>query len=244
MAAVHLLSPGPAPNAPEQASATTPMHVQPWFHQELAALRKLERIIWPQGPRCPHCGATDRIGAVTGKGARPGLKFCCHCRKQFRATIGTIFEGSHVPLHKWLQTCLLLTAGDSGISAHQLHQHLNVTYKTALLMVRRLESLVATAIWEIGQITADEAGGAAPAFGRRRIRWRRRRPGTAAAREFEARRSPDEDSVPWVYPAPPADPAFRAFAAMAREFGCLDDEAAFDAILRRIAHPARMPVAV
>src|SRR5580704_17316306 len=92
--------------------APMPMHSQPYFHQELAALRKLERIVWPNGPVCPHCGATDRIGAVTGKGARPGLKFCCHCRKQFRATIGTMFEGSHVPLHKWFQACFLLTASE------------------------------------------------------------------------------------------------------------------------------------
>ena len=73
--------------------------LEPYFWDEQAAHAKLEEIVWPNGPVCTHCGATDRIGAVTGKGARAGLKFCCRCRKQFRATIGTMFEGSHVPLH-------------------------------------------------------------------------------------------------------------------------------------------------
>jgi transposase-like protein len=239
MASLHLMPRGPMPSPPESAIAILPIFAQSWFHQELAALRKLERIIWPKGPVCPHCGATDRIGSVTGKGARPGLKFCCHCRKQFRATIGTIFEGSHVPLHKWLQTCLLLTASDGGISAHHLHRHLGVTYKTALCMVRRLEPLVGEAMWELTALPAAERGDAeaAPA-GRRRVRWRRR-PAIAGMRRLEP--GEDEDNLPWVYPDPPSDPSFRAFTAMATEMGCIGDEDTFDALLRRIAHPDPVP---
>jgi transposase-like protein len=229
------------PHRPSRATIM-PIYVHPCFHQELPALRKLERVTWPDGPVCPHCGARDRIGAVTGKGARPGLKFCCHCRKQFRATIGTIFEGSHVPLHKWFQAVLLLTGIDGGISAHQLHWHLGVTYKTALCMGRRLEPLILAALAEL---TVMAGTGDPPPLGRRRIRWRRRRvprppaaepvPGAAAAP------AEDEDSVPWVYPAPPANLAYRAFGDMAQDLGCIEDEEVFDGVLRRIAIPA--PVA-
>ncbi|MGH7111563.1 MAG: transposase, partial [Stellaceae bacterium] len=112
---------------------------QPYFWDEQAAHAKLERLVWPDGPICPHCSARERIGAVTGKGARTALKFCCHCRKQFRATMGTMFEGSHVPLHKWFQACFLLTTTHRGISPHQLHLRLEVTNKTALAMVHRIE---------------------------------------------------------------------------------------------------------
>ncbi|HKM69503.1 MAG TPA: IS1595 family transposase, partial [Stellaceae bacterium] len=118
---------------------------RPYFWDEQAAHAKLEEIIWPNGPECPRCGATDRIGAVTGKGARAGLKFCCRCRKQFRATIGTMFEGSHIPLHKWFQAGFLLSAAGNTISAHQLHLRLEVTNKTALGIVHRLALIIQSA---------------------------------------------------------------------------------------------------
>lgn len=227
------------PGWPDRTSDMA-IHSQPYFHQELAALRKLERILWPNGPVCPHCGATDRIGAVTGKGARPGLKFCCHCRKQFRVTIGTMFEGSHVPLHKWFQACLLLTTPVEGISAHQLHRHLGVTYKTALWMVRRLEPVVSAAAADVRPLDAvpDRHGdGTAP--GRRRLRWRRHR--SAAARSPETSVIEADEIVPWAYPAAGPEQTFLAFAELARGLGCLEDEAAFDEVLRRTAR--RVPTA-
>jgi transposase-like protein len=112
---------------------------QPYFWNEQAARAKLEEIVWTGGPVCPYCGATDRSGTVSGKGARAGFKFCCRCRKQFRATIGTLFEGSHIPLHKWFQAGFLLTASDNTIGTHRLHLRLEVTNKTALSMRRRIE---------------------------------------------------------------------------------------------------------
>jgi len=118
---------------------------QRYFWDEEAAHAKLEEIVWPKGPVCVRCGASDRIGAVTGKGARAGLKFCCRCRKQFRATIGTIFEGSHVPLHKWFQACFILSAAETSVTAYQLHLHLEVTNKTALCMLRRLRGRILSA---------------------------------------------------------------------------------------------------
>ena len=128
------------------ASATGLPHLlQPHFRDEAAALARLERVVWPGGPVCPHCGATRRVSPVTGRSARPALRSCGDCRRQFRATIGTVFEGSHVPLHKWLQACVLLSAGPGRVNAHQLHLHLEVAYKTAVSMRRRLDRIAEVA---------------------------------------------------------------------------------------------------
>jgi transposase-like protein len=111
---------------------------KPHFHCEEAAYERLEAIVWPNGPVCPHCGGFDRITVVGGKTARPGLKRCLQCKKQFRATVGTVFESSHVKLHLWFQAAHLLASSKKGISAHQLHRTLKVTYKTAWFMAHRL----------------------------------------------------------------------------------------------------------
>src|SRR6266568_903761 len=108
----------------------------PHFHSEAAAIARLEAIVRPQGPFCPRCGGFDRITPV--KGARPGTRRCGPCKREFRVTVGTIFERSHVPLHKWFQAAHLLASSKKGISAHQLHRTLKVTYKTAWFIEHRL----------------------------------------------------------------------------------------------------------
>ena len=77
-----------------------------------AALAYLEAVLWPDGPACPHCGATDRIYELKGKSTRPGVRKCGHCRKPFTVTVGTVFERSHVPLHKWVQGHRQVDAGE------------------------------------------------------------------------------------------------------------------------------------
>ena len=111
---------------------------EPHFHNEGAAFAKLESIVWPNGPVCPHCKGMERITVVGGKTARAGLRRCGPCRKQFTITVGTLFERSHVPLHKWFQAAHLLASSKKGISAHQLHRTLRVQYKTAWFMEHRL----------------------------------------------------------------------------------------------------------
>jgi transposase-like protein len=116
---------------------------KPHFQNEEAAFAKLEAVLWPNGPVCPHCGGTERIYALQGvkdkKGrVRPGLKKCGHCRKQFTVRVGTVFESSHVPLHKWLQAVHLMCSSKKGISSHQLHRTLMVTYQTAWFMSHRI----------------------------------------------------------------------------------------------------------
>ena len=110
----------------------------PFFHDEKAAYAKLESILWPQGPVCPKCGGMDRITPVQGKTARIGLRYCGHCKRQFRVTVGTVFESGHVPLNLWLQAAHLLCSSKKGFSSHQLHRVLGVTYKTAWFMTHRL----------------------------------------------------------------------------------------------------------
>jgi transposase-like protein len=107
------------------------------FHNEAAAVARLEAIVWPDGrPICPRCNRTDRITAV--KGGRLGLRRCGWCKREFTATVGTVLERSHVKLHLWFQAAHLMASSKKGISAHQLHRTLGVTYKTAWFMEHRL----------------------------------------------------------------------------------------------------------
>jgi len=108
------------------------------FKTEKAARKHLEAVRWPNGPICPHCGVVDNASRIKGKSARPGLWFCGACRKQFSVTVGTVFERSKVPLHKWLLAVHMLTSSKKGMSAHQLHRMLGVTYKTAWFMAHRI----------------------------------------------------------------------------------------------------------
>jgi transposase-like protein len=108
------------------------------FHDEEAAYKFLEALIWPEGPVCPHCGGFDRISKMQGKATRVGLYKCYQCRKQFRVTVGTVFEASHVPVHKWLQAMALMSSSKKGISSNQLHRTLGVSLKTAWFMSHRI----------------------------------------------------------------------------------------------------------
>lgn len=109
----------------------------PIFTDETAAREYLESNRWPHGPVCPHCGSTEPH-KLEGKKHRAGLYQCNDCRQQFSVTVGTVFERSKIPLHKWLSATHLLTSSKKGISAHQLHRMLGVTYKTAWFMVHRI----------------------------------------------------------------------------------------------------------
>lgn len=113
----------------------------PYLHDEEAAFGFLESVLWLDGPVCPHCGCSSRITKVTAnpeKRVRLGLWRCGDCKKQFTAKVGTVFESSNVKLHLWLQAIVLMTASKKGISAHQLHRVLGVTYKTAWFMAHRI----------------------------------------------------------------------------------------------------------
>lgn len=107
-----------------------------YFHDEAAAFAYVESVVWANGMTCPHCGGYDRFYDLSK--TRVGLKKCGQCRKQFTVRVGTVFESSHIPLHKWLQATYLMVSSKKGISAHQLGRVLEITYKSAWFMAHRL----------------------------------------------------------------------------------------------------------
>jgi len=124
---------------------------RPYFHDEAAAFAHVEALLWPQGAVCPQCGTVGghyRLTGVRSKASkknpegveRHGLYKCGakECRKQFTVRIGTIFEETHLPLHKWLQAIHLICSSKKGISANQLHRTLEVTLKTAWFLAHRI----------------------------------------------------------------------------------------------------------
>jgi transposase-like protein len=113
----------------------------PHFHNEEKAREHLEAIRWPNGPVCPHCGCDGRIYPIAARKERKiraGLYKCGDCDGQFTVTVGTVFERSKVPLHKWLAANHLMCASKKGVSAKQLERMLGVTYKTAWFMAHRI----------------------------------------------------------------------------------------------------------
>ncbi len=110
----------------------------PIFNDETAAREYLEASRWPDAVSCPHCGGLDKIKKMEGKSHRPGLFLCGSCRGNFSVTVGTVYERSHIPLHKWLLATHLMSASKKGISAHQLHRMLGITYKSAWFMCHRI----------------------------------------------------------------------------------------------------------
>jgi len=109
------------------------------FQNEEAAFAYVESRLWPQGPVCPFCGATDEhIGELKGKTTRMGLRKCYACNKPFTVRIGTIFEGSHLALHLWLQVIHLMCASKKGISTRQIQRMLQCSMKTAWFLTQRI----------------------------------------------------------------------------------------------------------
>jgi transposase-like protein len=114
---------------------------RPEFHDEAKAFEHLEKVIWNGAPVCPHCGCTGRITKVKAnaeKRIRLGLWRCGDCKKQFTVKVGTVFEHMRLPLNKALQAVYLMTSSKKGISSHQLHRVLEITYKSAWFLAHRI----------------------------------------------------------------------------------------------------------
>ncbi len=110
----------------------------PIFHKETKARQWLEARIWPNGPICPHCGETENVHKLMGKAHRPGLYQCNSCPNQFTVTVGTLFERSKIPLHKWLLATYLLCASKKGVSTRQLSRMMGVSVKSTWFMMHRI----------------------------------------------------------------------------------------------------------
>ena len=141
----------------------------PEFHDEAAAREWLEGARWPTGPFCAQCGSFNVIRMEgmperqkKGKPHRPGSFHCRDCRGQFSVLTGSVMESSHLPLPKWVLAIRLMNASKKGISAHQMHRMLNITYKTAWFMCHRIREAMRetapVALGGAGQVVeADEA---------------------------------------------------------------------------------------
>src|SRR6185437_14640350 len=113
----------------------------PQFTNETAAIAHLEASRWADGVNCPHCGSVN-VHRMAGK-TQAGYFLCNDCRDKFTCRTGTVMERSHIPVHKWLLAIHLLTASKKGMSAHQLHRMLGVTYKSAWFLAHRIREAMA-----------------------------------------------------------------------------------------------------
>ncbi len=154
--------------------------LEPHFTDEDKAREYLEASRWPDGAICPHCGligeaykltpkvkppveieyqTKDEIKKQRVRKPRKGLWKCAGCRKQFTVTVKTIFEDSHIPLHKWLLAIHLLCSSKKGLSAHQLMRMLDIRqYKSAWFMAHRIRYAMTGELPELmtGIVEADE----------------------------------------------------------------------------------------
>lgn len=107
------------------------------FLDEIAAYRLVERVCWPDGPVCPHCGGTRRIGRLRGNSVRAGTYKCYDCRKPFNVRLGTLFENSNIPLCVWMQALYLLAARGTP-RRRDLYPTLGLTERSTTALIRRL----------------------------------------------------------------------------------------------------------
>ncbi len=130
----------------------------PQYRDEDAAREHIEKQRWPEGPECPHCGLVNEATKLSPrngskKGVRKGVWNCRGCRKQFTVTKNSIFEDSHIPLHKWLLAIHLMVSSKKGISAHQLMRNLDLkNYRSAWFLAHRIR-------WAFTQEPLDKMDG-------------------------------------------------------------------------------------
>jgi transposase-like protein len=129
----------------------------PIFTDERKAREHMEAVRWPDGVTCPHCGNLNsariyRIAPNAKAKIRDGLFECQDCHGQFTVQTGTVMESSHVPLNKWVLAYRLMASAKKGISAHQMHRTIGVTYKTAWFMCHRIRE-------SMRDVSGDKLGG-------------------------------------------------------------------------------------
>jgi transposase-like protein len=156
---------------------------QPHFQDPIKARVYLESLRWPHGPVCPHCGSVSKDHyKLDGEAHRDGLYKCKDCREQFTATVGTVFERSKIKLNVWLQAVYLICSSKKGMSAHQMHRILGVTYKTAWFMAHRIREAMKVGGGLLGSggqpVEADETY------------WGNERAGKLAAKKYNRRLPP------------------------------------------------------
>jgi hypothetical protein len=106
------------------------------FRDDESARKFLERVLWPDGPECPHCGVVNHAYRTK----RPGVYRCAEKarRKDFTVTMNTVMQRSHIALHKWLRAFYLMTRSKKSVSANQLCRRLDMAYESAWFMCQRI----------------------------------------------------------------------------------------------------------
>ncbi len=135
----------------------------PIFQDDTKAREWLEKRLWPKGVVCPHCRTIGNATQLKGEAHRIGTYQCneSECREQFTVTVGTVFERSKIPLSKWLMVVFLMSASKKGMSAHQIHRMIDVSYKSTWFMCHRIrEAMKSSATGLLGSgsgiVEADE----------------------------------------------------------------------------------------
>lgn len=118
----------------------------PHLHDEAEAYKFVEARLWPHGPECPRCKETKRVSAMQGKSTRTGVYKCYVCRKQFTVKIGTVFEASNIPLHKWLQAIYLMCSSKKGISSNQLARTLGIQVRSGWFLSHRIREAMRSGV--------------------------------------------------------------------------------------------------
>jgi transposase-like protein len=126
------------------ASTISTFQLFEMFPDEGTAREYLEDRLWPDGPTCPACKSGERITKRSG-----GYYRCNACPEvsvghNFTVRTNTIFERSHIPLHKWVYAMYLLVTARKGISSMQLAKEIGVTQKSAWFMLQRLREACST----------------------------------------------------------------------------------------------------
>lgn len=123
------------------------------------AREHIEKLRWPNGPVCPHCGSVS-VYRMGGKSHRPGLLGCSDCRGHFTCTVGTVMEDSHLPLSTWVRAFHLMATSKKGMSALQLQRNLGIgSYRTAWFLAHRIrEAMKCEPVAGMlkGEVQADE----------------------------------------------------------------------------------------
>lgn len=168
--------------APSAGDELTLVEMTRRFSTEESAREYFEKLMWPHGPACRHCGNADqdRIYKLTpnpGKKIRSGLYKCGVCQDSFTVTVGTVMEDSHIPLNKWLLAFYMMCASKTQVSALQLQRQLELgSYRSALFLCHRirfaLKEVVPASGGKLdGTVEADETyvGGKVRGKGRRYV---------------------------------------------------------------------------
>jgi transposase-like protein len=143
----------------------TLMQIMQRFATEESARSYFEKLRWPNGPVCPHCGNCDhervyKVTANADKKIRAGLYKCAECKEAFTVTIGTVMEDSHIPLNKWLIAFYIICASKTQVSALQLQRQLEIgSYRSAWFLCHRIRfSLINAVPADLlsGTVEADE----------------------------------------------------------------------------------------